>query len=374
MHDSGDGRLVLTSADLPPLATGAAFLGCGGGGDPYIGRLLLGKEMSSGRRPRIIDADHLDDNALVAMLGGGGAPIVALEKAPNVDALVSAARELERHLGRKLDAVLPGESGGLNATLPIVAALRMDLPIIDADGMGRAFPELHMVTFSIYGCSAAPVVLVDDHGSKVTIQTHDNRRLERLARSVIVGMGGMAMGALYPMSGRQIKQTAVRRTLSMALEIGRALHAARRRSADPVCALVDCLNQREPDQRFAAVLLDGKVQDVKRETGDGFVRGRAFLAGLEDGDRRCEIIFQNEYPVVRCGRHCLAVVPDLITILDRETAEPITTEGLKYGQRVKVVGVSAAPILHTPQALATVGPRAFGIDMDFRPLEELNAA
>ena len=30
-------------------------------------------------------------------------------------------------------------------------------------------------------------------------------------------------------------------------------------------------------------------------------------------------------------------MPDLICVLDAETAEPITTEGLRYGQRVRVL-------------------------------------
>lgn len=372
MHHDQNGRLTLSGGDLADLATGAAFLGCGGGGDPYIGRLLLSQQMEAGRCPRIIDADDLGDDAFVVMLAGGGAPTVALERFPNADALVSAGRRLERHLGRKLDAILPGESGGLNATLPIVAALRMDLPVIDADGMGRAFPELHMVTFNIYGNSAAPAVLVDDHDSHVIIEAGDNRRTEKLARSVMVGMGGAAMGALYPMSGQQVKSAAVKGTLTMALEIGRAIQAARRQNSDPVQGLLTYLNRRE--LQFASLLFDGKVQDVDRRMGDGFVRGRAVLETSQGDNGSCEITFQNEYLMARSGAHLLAVVPDLITILDRETAEPVTTEGLRYGQRVKVVGVSASPNLRTSQALAVVGPRAFGIDTDYRPLADLVAS
>ena len=68
----------------------------------------------------------------------------------------------------------------------------------------------------------------------------------------------------------------------------------------------------------------------------------------------------------------VAVVPDRVAVVDRETAEPITTEGLRYGQRVKVVGTSAAPNMRTPEALAVFGPRAFGIDHDFVPIEEID--
>ena len=64
----------------------------------------------------------------------------------------------------------------------------------------------------------------------------------------------------------------------------------------------------------------------------------------------------------------LAVVPDLICIVDCETATPVTTEVLRYGLRVTVLGIPAPPLLRTPEALAVVGPRAFGYDAAYAPL------
>jgi len=63
-------------------------------------------------------------------------------------------------------------------------------------------------------------------------------------------------------------------------------------------------------------------------------------------------------------------VPDLICVLDAETAEPITTEGLRYGQRVRVIGISTPDMMRTPEALAAFGPGAFGIDEEFVPVEQ----
>ena len=54
---------------------------------------------------------------------------------------------------------LPIEAGGVNSMLPIAAAARLNLPLVDVDGMGRAFPELQMVTFTIGGLSATPMAL-----------------------------------------------------------------------------------------------------------------------------------------------------------------------------------------------------------------------
>jgi DUF917 family protein len=62
-------------------------------------------------------------------------------------------------------------------------------------------------------------------------------------------------------------------------------------------------------------------------------------------------------------------VPDLIMNLELETGEPITTEMLRYGQRVAVIGLPVHDLMKTPRALEIVGPAAFGYpDLTFKPL------
>jgi DUF917 family protein len=84
-----------------------------------------------------------------------------------------------------------------------------------------------------------------------------------------------------------------------------------------------------------------------------------------------ELTFQNEHLVARVHGQVRAIVPDLICVLEAETAEPITTEAIRYGQRVKVMAVSVPEIMRTPEALAVFGPKAFGLDGEFRPIETL---
>ena len=67
--------------------------------------------------------------------------------------------------GKPIYAFMPIEAGGVNSMLPIAAAARLGLPLVDCDGMGRAFPELQMVTFTIGGGSATPMAMVDEKGN-----------------------------------------------------------------------------------------------------------------------------------------------------------------------------------------------------------------
>ncbi len=85
-----------------------------------------------------------------------------------------------------------------------------------------------------------------------------------------------------------------------------------------------------------------------------------------------EVVFQNENLVARQDGVVRTIVPDLVCIVDRETAEPITTEALRYGQRVKVIGASAAPVMRSEKALGVFGPKPFGLPEPFTPVEILN--
>ena len=65
----------------------------------------------------------------------------------------------------------------------------------------------------------------------------------------------------------------------------------------------------------------------------------------------------------------LAVVPDLICIVDRERYQPLLTEDLRYGLRVAVVLIPSAPKMNTEQALKFVGPKAFGYEnVEYKPI------
>jgi DUF917 family protein len=225
-------------ADARDFARGAAFLGTGGGGDPYIGRLLLEQALKRRGPARLIPVTELDDDAFVVPIAGMGAPTVIIEKIVGFGEGERVLRAIEQRVGRKATAIMSAEIGGLNALFPVAMAAHLGLPIVDGDGMGRAFPELQMVSFNILGQRAAPMVMGNEYGDTVLIEAEDNLRVERLARPVIVPMGGLCMLALYSMSGQAAKACTIRDTLSLALGIGRALGAARRAQQDPFAALL----------------------------------------------------------------------------------------------------------------------------------------
>jgi DUF917 family protein len=363
--------LTLTASDLADLARGAAFLGTGGGGNPYIGRLMVELAMvETGRELTLLDLEDVPDDALVIPTAMMGAPTCIVEKLPQGLEAAGSLQRLERHLGRRAFATMPIEAGGVNSMIPLVVGLRLGLPVIDADGMGRAFPELQHETFHVYGVSGSPLVITNDRGDQAIVEAADNQAMEWFARGLTIRMGGVAYIAEYPMDGETAKRVSIAGTIGVGLRVGRAIREAHERHLEPFSHLAHVL--AETSYHPARVVFTGKIVEVFRRTVEGFAKGTLRVQELDAPPGRdpelLEIEFQNENLIARTRDRVLAVVPDLICVLDAEAAEPITTEELRYGQRVKVMVVNVPPIMRTPEALAVWGPRHFGYDLDYVPM------
>ncbi len=353
----------LNESDIEALAIGAAILGTGGGGNPYIGKLRCLRLLRDGRRVPLIGLDELQDDACVVPIGGIGAPIVGIEKLEEGFEGLRALRALEEFCGRSVDALICGEIGGGNALEPIITAAAAGIGVVDGDGMGRAFPEMQMTTFSIYGHSSTPAALADERGNVVLFR-HVQSELwfEKLARSAVVTMGGTAVGAEAPMTGAYVKRAAVPGTVTQAIALGEIVLRANREHANPIPLICS--------QEHGIHLMDAKIADLKRHLRGGFSVGEIALEGIDGhAGTRANITFQNEFLTFERAGHVEVSVPDLIVLLDVDTGHAITTDSLRYGQRVAIIALPSHPLLRTPQALAVVGPQCFGLDqVEFKPL------
>ncbi|MCF6474592.1 DUF917 domain-containing protein [Nonomuraea sp. MG754425] len=348
--------------DIPALARGCAVLGTGGGGGVRAGSLASIRAVrESGPVPLVRLAD-LPDDALVVPLSGIGAPTVSHEMIHGEDEPRRIAEEIERLFGRPPAAIMSSEIGGANGVAPVAWAARLGLPLLDADGMGRAFPEVQMVSMYVAGIPADLVIMSDVAGNVVTIRPVDGLWSERIARAVCVAAGSHALMSDYVLTAGRARGAVIEGTVTRALEVGRVTEGA----AEPLEALRGLLK--------AARLVTGKLTDVERRTTGGFVRGTATIEGTgDDRGRRLTLELQNENLVAVEDGKVRAMVPDLITVVDTETATAVQTEGLRYGQRVTVLAWPCDPLWRTPKGLETAGPRAFGYDLDYVPVEELTA-
>jgi len=357
-------KRLLDHSALRALARGCAVLGAGGGGDTYLALLQALQAAEDYGPATLVDLDELPDDGLIMPCGGIGAPTVSIEKIENGDEGERLLHYLEDLTGRKVTALMAGEIGGGNGILPITWAARLGLPVADADGMGRAFPEVNQVTMHLAGISPSPAVMTDERGNLLVLRTVSGQWMERMERAAAVEFGGAASSTEYALTAAQARQATVRNSVSLAIRIG---EAAARAEGDPVAAMIAELG--------AFRLVGGKIADVERRTTSGFAAGSLIVEGLgQDAGRLIRLELQNENLVALERGRVLASVPDMITVLDSETADAIGTERIAYGQRVTVIAFACDPIWRTSPGIALTGPRAFGYDFDYSPVEELAGA
>ena len=354
----------VTIEELEAIEVGAAILGTGGGGNPYIGKLRCREELRKGRQIKIIPLNELSDDAWVVSLGGIGAPVVGVEKIEQGEECLRALKALEEETGHKIDAVISSEIGGANSMEPMLTAAQAGIPVVDGDGMGRAFPEMQMCTWSIYGHKSTPSAMADEKGSIIIIRnTPSEIALERFARATVVEMGAAGAIAMAPMRGSFVKRTAIPNTITQALQLGRAVLESQMNNTDPIRTVLE--------MEEGQLLMTGKIVDLERHLRGGFVVGHVHVEGFGEyqGDLG-EIFLQNEFLVFKGNGEVKVCVPDLIVVLEADTGLPITTEMLRYGQRVAVLALPCHDLLRTEEALEVIGPAAFGYpEISYAPLD-----
>jgi len=357
----------ITLEDIESLAVGAWILGTGGGGSPYLGLLNLRRLYAEGYRVQLMSPLDLDDDDHVAVVSNMGAPLIGQERLADSRNIARAVEMQEEFAGFKFRAVMSVEIGGGNGTQALMAAAHLNIPVVDADCMGRAFPEAQMTSVAIGGLRPYPCTLYDPRGIEAIVTKVPSWKwMERASRKICVEMGSIASTSKAPRTGREVKDWGIHFTTTAAIRIGRLVREANRLHTDPIAALLES----EGGKR----LFTGKVVDVARRTTEGFLRGSVAIEGIDD-DRgsRLELSFQNEWIVAWREGKAIAMSPDLICVLESVSGHAVGTETVRYGQRVTVVALPAPAVLTSPRGLEFVGPRAFGYDLDFRSVFEERA-
>lgn len=349
---------TLTAVEVDDLAVGAWIIGTGGGGNPHLNHLNVQQMAAQGQTFELLDPTELDDDAQVAVVSTMGAPVVMQERLQDASDVARAVEIMATYLGRPFDAVMATEIGGSNAFQPLMAAAHLDLPVVDADAMGRAYPEAQMTSFAIAGLQPWPLALVDPRGVEALITNVPTWKwMERASRVLTIEAGSMAATCKAPRTGAEVKQFSVVNSMSWAIEIGSIVRQSVVGHTSPVEALCKGIGARH--------LFTGKIVDIERRATDGFLRGKAAIDGLDtDSGHQLELDFQNEWLVARRDGTAIATVPHLICLLDSESGEAIGTETARYGQRVSLIGLSAPELFSSPEGLEFVGPRAMGYDFD----------
>ncbi|CAM4750368.1 unnamed protein product [Rotaria magnacalcarata] len=350
-----NGVWCIDAIDIEYIAYGTGILGSGGGGESHHCKLWCLNVLREGKyKMRVVPPSYFAASSdLIVGAGFMGAPTVSHELLPNGHECLEAVNVLEKYLSTNIAGIFTAEIGGANGMIGLLVAAMKNIFCIDGDAMGRAFPYLNQCLSFIHGLPATPSCLCDVRGETIigTDESISNsQELEEFFRKECTKRGLCVGVAFPPIHGTQLEKNILPYSLSRAWFLGEAKFNHR----------IDAIQAVARAGQGRILISDGKVINVERHTSGGFVRGHVFI---EIEDRTLIIDFQNENLVARYDNGDIAAsTPDLITLVEEDSAEPLATEIVKYGCRVSVLVLPAPEPMTTLQALQYVGLQAFGLD------------
>lgn len=358
---------VIKKKDIPYISLGAKFLSCGGGGDPKTTEYLLLSVMNDNDTIVVKTANELL-NEWIVPIAMVGSPVLYSEDIPAANEVLETIQLYESVVEIQTDAVISIEIGGINALTPLLVALYKNIPVIDGDGMGRAFPKLGMTTFAYSGDSLFPIAAIS--GQEKLVATEFSI-LEEKFNSFILHNKGYCHAACFGMTGYQMKAAMIPGTLKLARNIGEALS-------------IGTLQQKEKSLRNILmnslfgkmkITFAGRISFVKRWFENKVLVGSCQLTGhFTFFGQKAEIIFQNEFLCCSVNEDSPFTTPDLIVLLRYDNGMPISVSDIREGVLVLVLIVPAPSMLKTKEILREVSPNGFGIPIDYSQIKQEGGA
>jgi len=144
--DVRDRVWYISPVDLEFIATGTGVLGTGGGGPSrlqYLHSLEYLRNPKFKGTMRVITPKCLADSDVCVFGSWYGAPSVSGERIPAGDELMTAidfSIKISSHKG--FEAIVADEIGGGNGLAAFPSSAYYDIPVVDGDLMGRAYPTI----------------------------------------------------------------------------------------------------------------------------------------------------------------------------------------------------------------------------------------
>lgn len=355
--ERSDGAL-LREDDVEALVQGCGVLGAGGGGPATLAHAVTSLAVRESGPVAVVDLVSLPEDALVLPVSFVGAPEVLSERVLSGTEAPMVRARVETELGKEIAAVMIAQIGGGIGAFGAMWAAELDLPLVDADGVGGTASDVSQTTMNLHGVPGAPMVLAGPRGDVVQITATGNQELARIAMGAAATLGGSCVAGMYPMPAGIARDASVRGSVSRALAIGRALAGG---ADDPVTATLSACGGRR--------LLRGRVVDLERRDV-GVPRASVVIEGLaDDAGQMLRLELQSEIHLAQVDGEVVACTPDIITVLSSTTGKAIPREQIRRGHLVSVIGIPCDPMWRTARGLALRGPRAFGYDVAYTPLD-----
>ena len=316
----------LGKTDFETILAGATVLGSGGGGPRAMGELVIKAIGDKSVGLKALSDVKDDDWALIA--AGIGSPDAAAHGKFKPEYVTKAVRSLAKATRRQFTCVFAAEIGAANCFMPMYVGADLGIPVVDAGAASRAVPMITMSTFAAAGVPVGPMAISSGE-EDVGLSIRTAAQASGPIRAIISdpAFGQQAGLAIWPMTGKTLREHGIAGTVTMAHELGKVL-------AD-----------NEGPQRAVAVarhmkghiLGHGTVSEVSITTAGGFDMGRVVVT-LDDG-KALVILNKNENLIAWRSDldRPVTIGPDLICYVP-ERGNPVSNASIKCGDRLSVIG------------------------------------
>ena len=333
--------------ELTKIVYGSSYYGGGGGGANEEGLALIKAMYQEDPHASIqmIDISEMEDdpNVVSTMVAALGSPVATKGKTFQEESVnaVKGMGDEAKFSGKNLKYVYSGEMGGGYTLLPLYAAWKCGLPIIDTDGNGRAVPELNTGLLPVHGIPTSPIVLASEAGDTMAARTEDPMdcaACEKIARSMCQAFDQGIGIAAWMMNKKQHLQASALGQITRAIQVGGIIMTS------PTSGVIERLMNYFDINRtpFRAIVPAGTITDIRISTAGGFDTGVTSIRA--DNGQVFQVIFQNENLYVQSGEKTIVTVPSIISMLDlshEQMAVPVSNSETYVGMRVALTETKA---------------------------------
>ncbi|MFZ0739724.1 MAG: DUF917 domain-containing protein [Candidatus Acidiferrales bacterium] len=367
---------TLTKQNLEDIIVGCSFLGTGGGGSFSHGMKRIYDDLDAGLVFKLMSPQEMKDDDYAAAPYGVGSTAPPTEeekqryaKLPRIkeESTTAAFRLLQKYMNKTFVATIAGEIGPGNTPAAMSAAAHIGIAQLDADTVGRAAPEIDQNVVLAAGLQITPAAGATAYGDELILAkiaaTSREEDFFRAASMVSMGIGVTDT----PIAGRDAKREGVlvQGSISHAEEVGKAYRIAVETHRDPIQAVLDAGHGYR--------LFEGKIADFKWKDQGGYLVGDVEISGSGKYQGSAfKIAYKNENLVSWRDGKFSVTCPDLITMVIKDSGKAIANPDFEKGQETVVIGFISPPNWRTPLGLELFGPRRFGFDTPYVPIEQMD--
>lgn len=328
---------ILGKQDIMEVLYGVTLL-AGGGGGPLKTALDVLESMSEEEtKLSLYQVEELNADDYAVMVACLGSPIKMTVEGFGISecyAVEGFIKELKKE-GKALKYIYSGEYGGTNTFVPMFAAIKLGMPFVDLDGEGRAVPELNTGLQPIYGIPTSPMVLANNAGDVMVVYTKDpmdDKAAEIIARQMCIAYDMKIAFSTWVINKEQMVNL-VPGAITKAQEVGKIILDSKLKKEDIAEKLFKSVGLKE--------LFSGTVTNVDLLAEGGFDYGLTTFKS--QNGKEYFIDFKNENLVARDeDGNILMVVPEIISMINVETYQPLTNAEIRVGMNVSVGAAPAA--------------------------------